>query len=855
MDKKKGLPSNYIYKLLYFEGKILGAGSGGIFEIGDFYGTPKVEKISFKGEIRDFIPYKKGYLIVMDEGLFYYERGNLKSLIKSKPPDGKNIIIERDGSFYYLSHNSIYKLEEDFNFKVFKNFDFTPTTFAFIQENLYLGSKEALYIFSEGKLKFKKKLSFVNTILCDKENFWIGTEDGLYFIQNEKEIKIGLKEGLPSNYIYSLFKDREGNLWIGTDSGLSKLQSMGFENYYEEEGLLSSSLWAFYELEDGKILFGGEKGIGIFDGKKVKEIPINNLKGDGVRSFASKGKKIFMAFKNLGIYTLYPKENFKIKRLIKDDIRGVFSIYIDLNENLWIATIDGVYKIGKDGKRYFNKDDGLPDDTVFKIIEDGEKNILALTDKGIAVYEKDKFNISEKYKVLNGTSTRSIVFEGEDKIYVGTLGDGLFYYNGKEWNNLNEERGFPSNFIWSMEKDSLGFLWVGTSKGIVMFAPGYSSLFNTHDGLVGDEVTLNGVLKTRDGKIWFGLVFGAIRIDPYKVEPNLNPPNLFFEKIETEERSLAIKDKIILKPSEKRISIFFNGLSFQDETEVSYIYRLLPQEDWSTPSFERKVTYSNLKPGKYSFEIKSRNASGIWNDLPIKIDLEKLPYVYERLSFKIFILGLFLFLFYFYFRFRTNQIKKSKERLERIVEDKTRELQERIKELYVTSTTDYLTKVFNRGYFEKLLKEEVQRAKREESIIGLAILDIDNFKDLNDALGHTHGDLVLTEFGKILKKSFRSTDIIARYGGDEFVILFLSTEPEGCISRLKKLMEEAKGFSKYNLGEKKIQISLSVGILFISFKEEKNKVLELEYIRRFADKALYEAKRRGKDSIVVYNFL
>ncbi len=282
---------------------------------------------------------------------------------------------------------------------------------------------------------------------------------------------------------------------------------------------------------------------------------------------------------------------------------------------------------------------------------------------------------------------------------------------------------------------------------------------------------------------------------------------------------------------------------------------MLPQEDWSTPSFERKVTYSNLKPGKYSFEIKSRNASGIWNDLPIKIDLEKLPYVYERLSFKIFILGLFLFLFYFYFRFRTNQIKKSKERLERIVEDKTRELQERIKELYVTSTTDYLTKVFNRGYFEKLLKEEVQRAKREESIIGLAILDIDNFKDLNDALGHTHGDLVLTEFGKILKKSFRSTDIIARYGGDEFVILFLSTEPEGCISRLKKLMEEAKGFSKYNLGEKKIQISLSVGILFISFKEEKNKVLELEYIRRFADKALYEAKRRGKDSIVVYNFL
>jgi len=847
INKKMGLPTNYVYNIIFKNGKIFGGGSGSIFEL-DPFNENKVNNFKISNVVRNFYPQENYFLFATDEGLFIFRDNKILKILSKPPGRGRNIFFKEKDGFYYLSKNSIYKIRNDFFVEKLIESNLNFNTFAIKGDEILIGAEEGFFSYKNGKLLKLKDLPPVNDILVDFENVWLATNDGLYLIKKDTTSYIGKENGISSNEIYCLFKDRENILWIGTDTGLSKLQSLAFENFVSEKGLFSGSIWAFLEMEDGRILIGGDKGLGIYENGEVQEIKLKGFEKDSIRAFEYYKNKIIIAFRNKGIYSLSLNGGIKIERFLKEEIQGVFSIFFDKNENLWVSTRNGLYLYKKDKKKFFNKNNGLLDDTVFKVLEAPDGKIIALTDNGISEYDGEKFKVPEKYGSLLGYSVRSIFFD-QDKIWVATLGNGLFLYENNNWEKITEDDGFPSDNLWSIAKDDLGFLWIGSNKGIIMYAKGYSCLYNTNDGLKGDEATLSGILKTRDGNIWFGITNGALKLNPYKIEPNMNPPNLYFEKVETDKRVLVPKDEIYLKPSEKRISIYFNGLSFQDEKEIYYSYRLYPLEGWSKPIQERKVVYANLKPGSYSFQIKSCNASWIWNNEPITLHINKTPYFYEKTSFKILSISFLLFIFYLFFKIRTRAIHKEKERLEKTVNEKTKELQEKLKELYILSTTDFLTKVFNRGHFEKLLREEIKRAKRENKTLGLAILDLDHFKDLNDEFGHSVGDDMLVEFGKILKNTFRTTDIIARYGGDEFVILFVSTEPEGCIQRLKTLMEKVKGFV-YESEEKKVQLSLSVGITFVSFEEGKN--IDIATITRKADNALYEAKNKGRDSIVVY---
>ncbi|MEJ5165662.1 MAG: diguanylate cyclase [Thermoanaerobaculia bacterium] len=848
INKKMGLPTNYVYNILFKDNKILGGGSFSLFEI-DLYGKKEIKFLSLPYVVRDFCPLREKLFFATDEGFFVYKNNKIFKLLPFPPASGKNTIMEKNGVLFYLSKNSIYKVKEDGSWEKLLESNAGLCTINCFKDKFLIGGEDGLYQFEGKELVKYKDLPEVQDLLISKEDIWVATFNGLYLIQKDRVFPIGKEEGLPSNEIYCLFKDRENILWIGTDNGVSKLQSLGFENYVSEKGLFSASVWSFLEMEDGSVLIGGDKGFGIYKEGSVKEIDLKEINGSSIRSIARLKNKILLAVQNKGIYSLDMKRGFKLQRFIENKFQGIFEIFKDSQDNLWISTRNGLYRFSHNKIDYYNKEKGLPDDTIFKVLEDPLGRILALTDGGIAIYKNLRFEIPEEFKFLLGNSIRSMIFDKE-RIWIGTLGNGLFFFDGRKWENITEEKGLPSDNIWSMEKDDLGFMWIGTNKGIVMFAEGYSCLFNSNDGLKGDEVTLNGVLKTRDGKIWFGLTSGALMLDPYKIEPNLNPPEIYIEKLETEKRVIPAEGKVELSPSERRVSIYFNGLSFQDETEIYYSYRLNPIEDWSKPIQDRKVTYSNLKPGNYIFEVKACNASWIWNDNPFTLKIDKLPYFYEKASFKFILGSLFMFLVLLYFRKKTRAVREEKERLERIINDKTKELQERLKELYVLSTTDFLTKVYNRGHFEKLLKEEIKKAKKENKTIGLAILDLDHFKDLNDEFGHSMGDNVLVEFGKLLKNTFRTTDIVARYGGDEFVILFLSTEPEGCLSRLKDLMSRVKDIV-YESEEKKIILSLSIGVVFVSFQEEKT--IELEDFLKKADKALYEAKNKGRDTIIVYH--
>ncbi len=154
---------------------------------------------------------------------------------------------------------------------------------------------------------------------------------------------------------------------------------------------------------------------------------------------------------------------------------------------------------------------------------------------------------------------------------------------------------------------------------------------------------------------------------------------------------------------------------------------------------------------------------------------------------------------------------------------------------------DPLTNVNNRGAMDKVLPREIALARRFKTQMSLLVLDVDKFKSINDVHGHQVGDDVLQSFAAVLRDCVRDTDLIFRYGGDEFVISLSNTGLEGALELAERVRNSIERCHQYS----NIQMMLSTSIGVTDLRE--NDTAESLFLR--ADSALLEAKRRGRNCV------
>ena len=206
---------------------------------------------------------------------------------------------------------------------------------------------------------------------------------------------------------------------------------------------------------------------------------------------------------------------------------------------------------------------------------------------------------------------------------------------------------------------------------------------------------------------------------------------------------------------------------------------------------------------------------------------------------KIILFTVFIILFSLYWNNKLYLEKnKTKEALENL-KDLQNELEIKNKELEKISVTDKLTNLYNRYKLDEVLNYELLRFKRTKNSFGVIILDIDYFKLVNDKYGHNVGDKVLIKIATLIKNNIRQTDILGRWGGEEFLIIAPDTKKDDLIylaEKLRKIIEEEK---IEIIGNK----TCSFGVTIANIEDTEDSIIER------ADSALYFAKNRGRNKV------
>jgi two-component system cell cycle response regulator len=176
--------------------------------------------------------------------------------------------------------------------------------------------------------------------------------------------------------------------------------------------------------------------------------------------------------------------------------------------------------------------------------------------------------------------------------------------------------------------------------------------------------------------------------------------------------------------------------------------------------------------------------------------------------------------------------------------ERNRQLEDLLAKNEILAATDPLIELFNRRHFVTILKKELNERKRYKQPVACLMIDVDHFKRINDSYGHEAGDSVLMEIAQVLKQSIREVDTVARWGGEEFIVLMPQADRGGVMGPASRILDAISSKRFEPIPDERITVS--IGIAFAG-----RSVDAVDKLVRAADFALYEAKRNGRNRIEI----
>lgn len=707
---------------------------------------------------------------------------------------------------------------------------------------------------------------------------------------------------LPDDSVIALYEDSSG-LWIGTKTGgaahwNSRSWSFG---HHPLESAADANPSAFATDAAGTLWIatfgGGLSGINPRSGAvthyRHRDGDSTSLPDDRVMSLLVDHENTVWAGTMSGGLARLDRStgHFRIYRYDPSDptslpAPGIMSLLEDSRGRLWVGTFGGGLARLERTTDNFTRYTSNPKDTTTlssgratALAEDKAGLIWVGTDGGgLCLLDPNKGRVirfghnAQDARSLSADTVYAIRVDGHGHVWVGTRGAGLDEVLGSatapqriRFRNYSEAQGLPNSTIYGIEVDAGGRLWLSTNRGLARFDPesGEVRNFRRMHGLQADEFNFGAHYRSREGELFFGGPGGYNAFFPERLEFNERPPSVVLTallKFNEPARMAILPERLShldLGYRDSVVTFEFAALDFTSPGQNHYRYKLEGfDEEWVDAGSKRSVTYTNLSGGHYTFRVRAANSDGVWNNagLAIPVNVEPPPWAtpWARAGY-VFLLGLALFAVW-----QSQQEKLRREalyaqRLQREVEERTAELatsnedlkhaNQRLRE---ASITDPLTGLGNRRYLYEALAAVAVPSNGPAAVtptMALMVIDLDYLKPINDLHGHEAGDQVLVGVAEVLRGCCRASDIIVRWGGDEFVIVYFDADmnaAEQLAERIRSIV--AKREFKTSDG-KRVRTSCSIGFARYPFILEVPHWMSCDQLLAVADAALYHAKK------------
>ncbi len=736
---------------------------------------------------------------------------------------------------------------------------------------LWVGTSKGLY-YVEGRQVFRiedaelRESHITSATTTDEDGVWFGTwgQGAFKLTGNQLSQKLTSANGLASNTVYCLFFDEEYSLWLGTDSGLSKYRPSEFISLTAQHGLRNTFCRALCLDREERVWVGTRDGVFTVDSQlQVRELDTRDFPSQVVFALAAQADGTMVVVLDSAVALVKDGKTRFFGENVGLETKSLRTGMVDAKNRIWIGG-DGLMRLEHGQFTHMPQGHPLASVRLYDIVQDGTGMIWAGTRDGLVGLDPETL----KAKTPEGLNVAlwDLSVDPAGGLWLGTNGKGLWHYRGdgfEIFDTKNSEIG--DDFVWSVLVAGPDDIWLGHNRGIDHLRKGQFSHYTVRDGLVDDEASATAILQDKQGRIFFGSGEGLSIYVPRAVSlPDL-PPRMVVETVtaagrDGQEWQLSSGGK--LKHRRNNLNFRFAALSYVQEEKLRFAYRLEGQEEaWNESTNLNEVRYMNLAPKAYVFRVKACNPAGPWSEgaaFPFVIE----PAFYQTMWFQAVLALLAVVLVLVYVRARLVLVQRRNQELEALVQQRTEALAEKGREFRELSLMDPLTRVRNRRYVVEIMREEMGRLKRRHfhykkgdpyTSLALVLMDLDHFKSVNDSHGHDVGDQILVETAERLSSEVRQSDVVARWGGEEFLVLLREVHPDDLPAMVQKLVVRVRN-EVYELGQLRMNCTVSAGFACLHPCLIQQDV-PWEWVLKMADIALYRAKAKGRDRAygVVFN--
>lgn len=579
-------------------------------------------------------------------------------------------------------------------------------------------------------------LSGVTSIQEDDDGtLWLGgIEDGLLHLDADRKQLVRYKRSevnpnsIHSSNVMALFEDREGVLWIGTQTGVSRFfkQSRAFARYQREPGdartLQDNLIYSVQEDSHGLVWIGSSQGVESFDRQSgifrqyrnnardrysLSHNTVSAIHEDrsGKMWFGTYGGGLNSFDRATGRFTRFRNDPGNPSSLSSDLIQCLLE---DHEGALWVGTQVGLNRYDSATGRFTvwrnNRQDlqSLPDNNIRALYEDPSGTLwIGTVFGGLARFDRKSGQFTSWHhdpkdsRSLSDEGIASIHRDREGTLWVGTRsGFNRMDPSGRTFTRFTMKNGLPDQYVQAILEDRRGDLWLATHNGLSHFSPDTKRFqnFRESDGLPGNYLCptgMEGARPLRDGKMAFGSTNGLVIFDPEKIIGNSYVPSVVLTNFLLFNRPVPISDKsplqqpiwaasaLTLNSKQNILTFEFAALSYAAPERNRYRYRLEGlEEEWNeVDSRSRTATYTSLPPRNYVFRVQGSNNNLLWNEAGVSLPMTVLPPWWRTWWFSAVAVASSLALAYFLHLVRVRNLHMTAAKLERQVEERTRELE------------------------------------------------------------------------------------------------------------------------------------------------------------------------------------